>query len=55
MKHNHLFNTLLKSFFQGIMIIGPVGLTVLVIWYIVSAIDNSIPPFQGKFTPVLPF
>ncbi len=36
-------NSLLKSFFQGLIIIGPIGLTIFVIWYIVSSIDNIVP------------
>lgn len=37
------FNLFLKFFFQGLMIIGPIGLTVFVVWYIISSIDNLIP------------
>lgn len=33
----------LKNFFQGLLIIGPIGLTIFVIWYIISSIDNIIP------------
>ncbi|RMZ60681.1 DUF502 domain-containing protein [Chryseobacterium nematophagum] len=38
-----LVNILLKNFFQGLVIIGPIGLTIFVIWYIISSIDNIIP------------
>lgn len=37
------FNLFLKSFFQGLMIIGPLGLTVFIVWYVFSSIDNLIP------------
>ncbi|CAA7196432.1 DUF502 domain-containing protein [Chryseobacterium potabilaquae] len=38
-----IVNILLKNFFQGLVIIGPIGLTIFVIWYIISSIDNIIP------------
>lgn len=42
-------NMFLKSFFQGLMIIGPIGLTIFVIWYIISSIDNLFPSIAEKF------
>lgn len=36
-------NLFLKSFLQGIAVIGPIGLTVFVIWYVISSVDNLIP------------
>ena len=36
-------NQFLKFFLQGLVIIGPVGLTVSVIWYVISSVDNLIP------------
>ncbi|MBQ0151482.1 MAG: DUF502 domain-containing protein [Chryseobacterium sp.] len=39
----NLTNFFLKNFFQGLLIIGPIGLTIFVIWYIISSIDNIIP------------
>lgn len=39
----NLANFFLKNFFQGLVIIGPIGLTIFVIWYVVSSIDNIIP------------
>ncbi len=39
----------LKSFFQGLMIIGPFGLTVFVIWYIISSIDNLFPSISHQY------
>lgn len=38
----------LKNFFQGLLIIGPIGLTVFVIWYIVTSIDNIIPSISKE-------
>ncbi|WP_187478467.1 DUF502 domain-containing protein [Amniculibacterium sp. G2-70] len=38
-----LFNTFFKAFLHGLAIIGPIGLTVFVIWSIISSIDNMIP------------
>lgn len=49
LKTNQIPNLLLKSFFQGLMIIGPFGLTIFVIWYIVSSIDNLFPSVAEKF------
>ena len=54
MKKNNfdgIFNLILKSFLQGLMIIGPAGLTIFVIWYMVSSIDNSIPVLSEKLYP----
>ncbi|MCD1115619.1 DUF502 domain-containing protein [Chryseobacterium turcicum] len=38
-----LTNFFLKNFFQGLLIIGPIGLTIFVIWYVITSIDNIIP------------
>ena len=38
-----ILNYFLRSFLQGVAIIGPIALTVFVIWYVVSSIDNLIP------------
>ena len=46
---DELLNTFLKSFFQGLMIIGPVALTIFVIWYLITSIDNLIPSIATKF------
>ena len=43
----------LKSFFQGLMIIGPIGLTIFVIWYIISSIDNLFPTVAERFPGVV--
>jgi amino acid transporter len=39
----NIANFFLKNFFQGLVIIGPIGLTIFVIWYVVTSIDNIIP------------
>lgn len=41
----------LKSFFQGLMIVGPLGLTLFAIWYIISTIDNIVPFLSEKLYP----
>ena len=33
----------LKNFFQGLIIIGPIGLTIFVIWSVFTSIDNIFP------------
>ena len=48
MSFDRYFNLFLKSFFQGLMVIGPVGLTVFVIWYIISSIDNLVPSIATR-------
>lgn len=35
------------------MIIGPIGLTIFVIWYIISSIDNLFPTIADKFPGVV--
>ena len=54
-RFENLFNTLVKSFFQGLLIIGPFALTVWIIWYIVSSIDNIIPALAEKTYPGIIF
>ena len=39
----NITNFFLKNFFQGLLIIGPIGLTIFVIWYVISSVDNIIP------------
>src|SRR5690606_31237975 len=48
-----VFNMLLKSFFQGLMIVGPFGLTVFFIWYIISSVDNLYPAISEKWPGVV--
>lgn len=38
-----LINLFFKSFLHGLAIISPIGLTVFVIWTVISSIDNIIP------------
>lgn len=38
---------------QGVIIIGPFALTVWIIWYIVSSIDNLVPSVSGRFPGVI--
>ncbi|WP_304344337.1 DUF502 domain-containing protein [Chryseobacterium koreense] len=54
-RFEQLLNTLAKSFFQGLLIIGPFALTVWIIWYIVSSIDNIIPALSEKLYPGITF
>ncbi|WP_313502238.1 DUF502 domain-containing protein [Kaistella carnis] len=49
------FNILVKSFFQGLLIIGPFALTIWIIWYIVSSVDNIIPSLSEQFYPGITF
>ncbi len=44
----NIMNLFLKNFFQGLIIIGPIGLTIFVIWYVVSSIDNIVPSVAVK-------
>lgn len=55
LKPDGILNTFLKSFFQGLMIIGPIGLTIFVIWYIISSIDNIVPVLSEKLFPGFTF
>ncbi|MCC2591200.1 DUF502 domain-containing protein [Chryseobacterium sp. MFBS3-17] len=48
-----VLNVLLKSFFQGLMIVGPFGLTIFFIWYIVSSVDNLYPAISAKYPGVV--
>ena len=50
-----LLNTLAKSFFQGLLIIGPFAVTIWIIWYIVSSIDNIIPSISEQLYPGITF
>ena len=50
-----ILNILAKSFFQGLLIIGPFALTIWIIYYIVSSIDNIIPALSQQFYPGITF
>lgn len=54
-KQEQIINILAKSFFQGLLIIGPFALTVWIIWYIVSSIDNIIPAVSERTYPGITF
>lgn len=54
-QHDRILNTLAKSFFQGLLIIGPFAITIWIIWYIVSSIDNIIPSISDKTYPGITF
>ncbi len=54
-QHDRILNTLAKSFFQGLLIIGPFAITIWIIWYIVSSIDNIIPTFSERLYPGITF
>lgn len=52
---DQILNTLAKSFFQGLLIIGPFAITIWIIWYIVSSIDNIVPALSDKTYPGITF
>jgi len=54
-QHDRILNTLAKSFFQGLLIIGPFAITIWIIWYIVSSIDNIIPTVSERLYPGITF
>ncbi|WHF50819.1 DUF502 domain-containing protein [Chryseobacterium gotjawalense] len=54
-RFEQILNTFAKSFFQGLLIIGPFALTIWIIWYIVSSIDNIIPAISQQFYPGITF
>ena len=54
-RFEHILNTLAKSFFQGLLIIGPFAVTIWIIWSIVSSIDNIIPSLSQQFYPGITF
>ncbi len=53
--NNSILNILVKSFFQGLLIIGPFALTVWIIWYVVSSIDSMVPGVSEKLYPGITF
>lgn len=50
-KFEDYLNLFLKSFLQGLIIVGPVAITIWIIWYIVSSIDNILPFISEKLYP----
>ncbi len=55
LSRRHIARTLLKHLFQGLLIVGPTTLTVMVLWYLVSSIDQSIPYLSEKLYPGITF
>ncbi|HRP88643.1 MAG TPA: DUF502 domain-containing protein [Edaphocola sp.] len=46
--NNNLGKFLIKSFFQGLITMAPVGVTIFVIYYIFTSIDSIIPSWSEK-------
>ncbi len=54
-RRDRILNTVAKSFFQGLLILGPFAVTIWIIWYIVYSIDNIIPALSEKTYPGITF
>ena len=52
---NDYLRLFLRSFIQGLTIIGPFAITVWIIWSIVFSIDNIIPSISEKFPGLIFF
>ncbi|AZI38970.1 DUF502 domain-containing protein [Epilithonimonas vandammei] len=52
---NEYLRLFLRSFIQGLIIIGPFAITVWIIWSIVFSIDNIIPSISEKFPGLIFF
>lgn len=52
---NDYLRLFLRSFIQGLIIIGPFAITVWIIWSIVFSIDNIIPSISEKFPGLIFF
>ncbi|UQB67824.1 DUF502 domain-containing protein [Epilithonimonas zeae] len=52
---NDYLRLFIRSFIQGLIIIGPFAITVWVIWSVVSSIDNLVPSVSGKFPGLIFF
>lgn len=46
---NLILRTFLKYFLQGVVIIGPLGTTIWIIWWVFYTIDNLIPHLSARF------
>ena len=46
---NPILRTFLKYFLQGVVIIGPLGTTIWIIWWVFYTIDNLIPHLSARF------
>jgi uncharacterized membrane protein len=52
---NDYLRLFIRSFIQGLIIIGPFAITVWVIWSVVFSIDNLVPSVSGKFPGLIFF
>lgn len=52
---NDYLRLFLRSFVQGLIIIGPFAITVWIIWSIIFSIDNIIPSISEKFPGLIFF
>lgn len=52
---NDYLRLFLRSFIQGLIIIGPLAITVWVIWSVVFSIDNLVPSVSEKFPGLIFF
>lgn len=50
---NTYLKTFLRSFLQGLVIIGPIAATIGIIWYFISAIDNIIPSLSAQMPGIV--
>ena len=50
LKEGFKFSKLLQYFLQGLLVIGPIAITVYFVYQVVSSIDNTIPIFTRKGT-----
>lgn len=54
-KFNDYLRLFLRSFLQGLIIIGPFAITVWIIFTVVFSIDNLVPSVSGKFPGLIFF
>ena len=52
---NDYLRLFIRSFIQGLIIIGPFAITVWVIWSVVFSIDNLVPSVSQKFPGLIFF
>ncbi|WP_027382786.1 DUF502 domain-containing protein [Epilithonimonas caeni] len=52
---NDYIRLFIRSFIQGLIIIGPLAVTFWVIWTVVFSIDNLVPSVSGKFPGLIFF
>lgn len=51
-KKKNIGKYLIKSFFQGLVILGPISVTIAVIYYVFTSIDGLIPFLSERFPGV---